>query len=115
MKSQNRVALHIHAKVKPEHIDAFKIAANKTSDIAITEEACILINTYQNPDNPGEFVLYEEWSDKEYLLSDAHQKSEHIQRFFETTIPMLEEDYQYAIYDILSEKKGVELSIESNL
>ncbi len=106
MDTKDKVALHIHVVVKPEYIEDFKKAANETAEHALKEDACILINSYHNPDNPGEFILYEEWSDKEYLLSDAHQKSAHITNFFTVTQPMIKEPFQYAVYDVLKENKG---------
>ncbi len=106
METKNKVALHIHVVVQPEFIEAFKKAANETAEEALKEDACILINSYHNPDNPGEFILYEEWADKDYLLSDTHQKSEHIVNFFSVTEPMIKEPFTYGIYDVLSESKG---------
>ncbi len=103
MKTIKKVVLHILATVKTSELEAFKQIAKETSIEALKEPYALSINMYQNPDNPQDFIIFEEWESREYLLSDAHQKSEHIGNFFQKATPMLEKPFEYGIYDVVSE------------
>lgn len=107
METTERVVLHIAATIKPDQIEQFKAIAQQTSVEALKEPYAQSINMYQNPDNPEDFMIFEEWGNKEYLLSDSHQKSKHITNFFEKATPMLQKPFAYGIYDIVSESDQV--------
>jgi|GEM_PF-6619957 len=106
MKTNKKVVLHIVATVKSSQIDTFKQIATKTSIEALKEPYALTINMYQNPDEPKDIIIFEEWESKDYLFSDAHQKSAHISKFFQVTAPMLEKPFEYGVYDVVSEAKS---------
>lgn len=57
------------------------------------------INLLSNPLNPRQLVLVEQWQSREYLLSDAHQKSEHLSRYFSKIRTMLAEPARWELFD----------------
>lgn len=110
METNKKVVLHIVATVKMSELEAFKKIAAQTSIEALKEPYALSINMYQNPDNPQDIIIFEEWESRKYLLSDAHQKSEHISNFFQVASPMLEKPFEYGIYDVVSESKPASTS-----
>ncbi len=106
METTQKVVLHIAATVKTSELEAFKQVAKHTSVEALKEPYALSINMYQNPDSPENIIIFEEWESRKYLLSDAHQKSEHIQNFFQKATPMLKKPFEYAIYDVVSEAQS---------
>ena len=106
METTQKVVLNITATVKKEFVDDFKTIAQETSVEALKEPYALKINMYQNPDTPQDFIIFEEWESREYLLSDAHQKSAHISNFFAKATPMLEKAFAYGIYDVVSEARA---------
>ncbi len=107
MKTTEKVVLHITATIKPDQLEQFKSIAQQTSVEALKEPYALSINMYQNPEHPEDFIIFEEWQNKEYLLSDAHQKSKHITNFFEKATPMLQKPFAYGVYNIVSESNRV--------
>ena len=104
MEANQKVALNITATIKPEFVNDFKVIAQQTSAKALKEPYAISIQMYQDPEKPENFLIFEEWGNRTYLMSDAHQKSDHILNFFQVASPMLQKPFDYAIYDLITEK-----------
>ncbi|KAK3063546.1 hypothetical protein LTS18_014671 [Coniosporium uncinatum] len=56
--------------VDPSNADAFIAALKPAADKAFAEPECTLFQAYQVDDEPGHFVLIENWTeDKEWLMT----------------------------------------------
>lgn len=67
--------VHVHVHVKPEHIEAFKIASTENARNSIQEPGITRFDVIQQQDDPARFVLVEAYrnpSDREKHRQTAH-------------------------------------------
>ena len=65
------LTIMIHATVKEEELDNFKVMASMlTKEARESHEGCITYVFNQRSDRPAEFVLYEQWESESCL--EAH-------------------------------------------
>ncbi len=78
------ITIMFHVTAKTDKVEEFRATAIKATEATQAEdEGCITYVFHQQRDNPREFVLYEQWRDREAL--DAH--IEHLHRLFGPPAP----------------------------
>lgn len=67
--------MHVIVKVqiKPEHIAAYEAGMAALIPEGRKEEGCLKLDVYKDDDNPGAYVLVEEWTSEEALQSHFRQ------------------------------------------
>jgi autoinducer 2-degrading protein len=65
----------VHVNVKPEHIDDFIEATRRNHEASVQEPGNRRFDVLQSPDNPGQFILYEAYSNAEDAA--AHKETPH--------------------------------------
>ncbi len=82
----------VRAKVKPEHIDAFRAATIENARASLQEPGIARFDVLQDGERPNEFVLVEV-----YRTLDAparHKETEHYVEWRDRVAPMMEEPRQ---------------------
>ena len=81
--------VHVHVRVKPEFIDAFKQATIANASNSVKEPGIARFDVVQQADDPTRFVLVEV-----YRTSEApaqHKETAHYQVWRDTVAPMMAE------------------------
>jgi quinol monooxygenase YgiN len=81
--------VHVHARVKPELIEAFKEATITNARHSVQEPGVARFDVIQQADDPGRFVLVEV-----YRTGDApaqHKETAHYQIWRDAVTPMMAE------------------------
>ena len=81
--------VHVHARVKPELIEAFKEATITNARHSVQEPGVARFDVIQQADDPARFVLVEV-----YRTSDApaqHKETAHYQVWRDAVTPMMAE------------------------
>jgi autoinducer 2-degrading protein len=81
--------VHVHARVKPEFIAAFKEATVENARQSVKEPGIGRFDVIQQADDPARFILVEV-----YRTSDApaqHKETTHYQTWRDTVAPMIVE------------------------
>jgi autoinducer 2-degrading protein len=81
--------VHVHARVKPEFIAAFKEATVENARQSVKEPGIARFDVIQQVDDPARFILVEV-----YRTSDApaqHKETAHYQTWRDTVAPMIAE------------------------
>jgi quinol monooxygenase YgiN len=81
--------VHVHARVKPEFIAAFKEATVENARQSVKEPGIARFDVIQQADDPARFILVEV-----YRTSDApaqHKETTHYQTWRDTVAPMIAE------------------------
>jgi quinol monooxygenase YgiN len=74
------VAVTVH--VKPEHLDAFKLATLDNARNTRKEPGNVRFDVLQAEDDPNRFLFYEAYQNKDGFT--AHQQTEHYLRWKQT-------------------------------
>ena len=82
-------AVLIRLHVKSEFAEAFRAHTLELVRAARNEPGCNSIQVLCKQEDPTQLVLLENWADREYYLSEAHQQSPHMQDYFEATKLMI--------------------------
>jgi (4S)-4-hydroxy-5-phosphonooxypentane-2,3-dione isomerase len=91
--------VHVHVKVKPEFINAFREASIENARNSIQEPGIARFDVIQELDNPTNFVLVEEYKTKEASL--AHKETAHYIKWRDTVADMMAEprrSVKYAVH-----------------
>ena len=83
------LVVHVHVKVKPECVEAFRKATIQNAANSIQEQGIARFDVVQQQDDPTRFVLVEA-----YRTDDApakHKETEHYKRWRDTVAPMMDE------------------------
>jgi quinol monooxygenase YgiN len=81
--------VHVHVRVKPECIEAFKTATRENAQASLREPGIARFDFAQQQDDPTRFVLVEI-----YRTDDApakHKETAHYQKWRDTVAPMMAE------------------------
>jgi autoinducer 2-degrading protein len=81
--------VHVHARVKPEFIQAFKEATVANARQSVKEPGIARFDVIQQVDDPARFILVEV-----YRTSDApaqHKETAHYQTWRDAVAPMIAE------------------------
>lgn len=93
------VIVHVHIKVKPESIEAFKHATLENARNSIQEPGIARFDFMQQQDDESRFVLVEVYRSKE--AQAAHRDTAHYLKWRDTVEPMMAEPRQRALYAAL--------------
>src|ERR1044072_9845610 len=83
------LVVHIHVRVKPEFIDAFKQAPLATPRAGVQEAGIARFDILQQHDDPSRFVFVEVYRNLEATM--AHKETKHYATWRDTVAPMMAE------------------------
>jgi autoinducer 2-degrading protein len=79
--------VHVQVHVKPEHIEAFKLATIENAANSVKEPGIARFDVVQQADDPSRFVLLEAYRDTE--ATTRHKATAHYQAWAEKVADML--------------------------
>ena len=81
------IILHVHIRVKPECVEAFKAATLENARNSVQERLVARFDVAQQEDDPTRFVLVEAYRGPEGHA--AHRETRHYQAWRDTVAPMM--------------------------
>jgi len=81
--------VHVHARVKPEFIEAFKQATVENACQSVKEPGIARFDLIQQADDPARFILVEVYRTSE--APGQHKETAHYQVWRDTVAPMMAE------------------------
>ncbi len=81
--------VHVHARLKPEFIEAFKQATVENARQSAQEPGVARFDVVQQLDDPSRFVLIEIY--RTPAAPAAHKETAHYQKWRDTVAPMMAE------------------------
>lgn len=81
--------VHVHVKVKPEHVDAFRAATIENAMNSVKEPGIACFDVVQQRDDSTRFVLVEGYRDEQ--APAAHKETAHYAKWRDTVAPMMAE------------------------
>jgi len=81
--------VHVHARVKPEHIEDFRQATEENARQSVQEPGIARFDVMQQEDDPARFVLVEAYRTPE--APAAHKETAHYQKWREAVAGMMAE------------------------
>ena len=81
--------VHVHVHVKPECIEAFKIATRQNARESLEEPGVLRFDVLQQQDDPARFVLVEIYRDAD--AAAAHKATPHYPVWRDAVAPMMAE------------------------
>ena len=88
--------VHVHVHVKPEHIEAFKLATIENAANSVKEPGIARFDFLQQADDPSRFVLLEAYRDTE--ATTHHKATAHYHAWAEKVADMLAEPRSRVVY-----------------
>ena len=91
------LVVHVHVRVKPECVEAFKQASLENARDSVREPGIARFDVVQQQDDPTRFVLVEV-----YRNADAparHKETAHYARWRDTVAPMMAEARRSVKFD----------------
>jgi quinol monooxygenase YgiN len=88
--------VHVHVHVKPEHIEAFKLATIENAGNSVKEPGIARFDVVQQADDPTRFVLVEAYRDTE--ATAHHKATAHYHAWAEKVADMLAEPRSRVVY-----------------
>ena len=79
--------VHVHVRVKPEYVDAFRLATLQNGRQSLKEPGISRFDVVQQLDDPTRFVLVEGYRTDEAL----HKETAHYQLWRDAVAPMMAE------------------------
>jgi len=79
--------VHVHVRVKPECVEAFKTATLENARQSVREPDIARFDVVQQADDPTRFVLVEVYRSVE--ATAAHKETKHYQVWRDTVAPMM--------------------------
>jgi quinol monooxygenase YgiN len=99
---KNPITVLIHYRAKPGMEEVTKKDLVSLITSVVSESACIGINLYQDPADSTRFMLYENWSDKDFYLGE-HMQTPYIRKFIERAADFLVAPPEIAFWNLLDE------------
>ncbi|HEY1107096.1 MAG TPA: antibiotic biosynthesis monooxygenase [Opitutaceae bacterium] len=90
------LVVHVHVRVKPESIDAFKAATFANARASVQEPGIARFDVVQQADDPARFVLVEAYRDAAAPV--AHKETAHYALWRDTVASMMAEPRSSAKY-----------------
>jgi autoinducer 2-degrading protein len=81
--------VHVHVHVKPERVEAFRLASNENAGNSIKESGIARFDIIQQVDDPTRFILVEVYRTPDDQLK--HRETAHYQKWRDTVAPMMAE------------------------
>jgi quinol monooxygenase YgiN len=88
--------VHVQVHVKPEHIEAFKLATIENAGNSVKEPGIARFDVVQQAGDPSRFVLVEAYRDAE--ATTRHKATTHYQVWAEKVAEMLAEPRSREVY-----------------
>ena len=88
--------VHVHVHVKPEHLEAFKLATIENAGNSVKEPGIARFDVVQQADDPTRFVLVEAYRDTE--ATAHHKATAHYHAWAEKVVDMLAEPRSRVVY-----------------
>jgi autoinducer 2-degrading protein len=99
------LVVHVQIHVKPEFIEAFKLATIANARESVKEPRIARFDFVQQQDDPTRFVLVEAYRSVE--ANAAHKETKHYQTWRDIAEPMMAEQRTRATYtNVFPEDKG---------
>lgn len=86
------LVVHVHVRVKPEQIEAFKRATVANATASRKEPGIARFDLLQQAEDPARFILVEAYRDAN--APTAHKETEHYKRWRDTVAEMMAEPRQ---------------------
>jgi quinol monooxygenase YgiN len=83
------LVVHVHVRVKPEYVEAFKTASLANAGASVREPGIARFDVVQQSDDPTKFVLVEAYRDA--AAPAAHKDTAHYATWRDTVAPMMAE------------------------
>jgi (4S)-4-hydroxy-5-phosphonooxypentane-2,3-dione isomerase len=83
------LVVHVHAHVKPEFVEAFKLATVENARNSVAETGIARFDVVQQADDPSRFVLVEVYRSVE--ASARHKETAHYAAWRDAVAPMMTE------------------------
>lgn len=83
------IVVHVHARVKPEFIEAFKAATIENARQSVQEPGVARFDVIQQADDPARFILVEVYRTPE--APAQHKETRHYQVWRDTVAEMMAE------------------------
>ena len=81
------LVVHVHVHVKPEHIEAFKVATLANARASVQEPGIARFDIVQQADDPTRFVLVEAY--RTAAAPAAHKETPHYATWRDAGAPMM--------------------------
>jgi quinol monooxygenase YgiN len=81
--------VHVHVHLKPEYVDAFKVATLANARASVQEQGIARFDVLQHQDDPTRFVLVEAY--RTAAAPVAHKETKHYQSWRDAVAPMMAE------------------------
>jgi quinol monooxygenase YgiN len=79
--------IHVHIRVKPEHVEAFKAATLANARASVKEAGIARFDFCQQADDPSSFVLVEAYRTE--AATAAHKATAHYAAWRDAVAPMM--------------------------
>jgi len=79
--------VHVHVRVKPEYVEAFKAATMANARASAQEEGIARFDFCQQADDPASFVLVEAYRTE--AATAAHKATAHYAAWRDAVVPMM--------------------------
>jgi quinol monooxygenase YgiN len=90
--------IRVAVQVRPEGRDAFVAQLKKEEqEVPVRFAGCERFAVYRDPSDPGSFLLYEEWADRQ--AADAYLTSEYFQAGGAVLFPLMDGQPDSAYYE----------------
>jgi autoinducer 2-degrading protein len=89
--------VHVHVRVKPDSVEAFRKATVENGRNSVKEPGCARFDVLQQQDDPTHFVLVEAYRSVE--ASAAHKETAHYKTWRDTVADMMAEPRTSVKYD----------------
>ena len=83
------LVVHVHVHVKPEHVEAFKLATQENARQSVKEPGIAAFDVVQQADDPTRFVLVEAYRTPQ--APAAHKETPHYAAWRDTVATMMAE------------------------
>lgn len=83
------LVVHVHVRVKPEFVEAFKVASLANAQASVREPGIARFDVVQQADDPTRFVLIEAY--RTAAAPAAHKETAHYAAWRDAVAPMMAE------------------------
>ncbi len=99
--------VHVHARVKPECVEAFREATVENAQNSVLEPGVVRFDVIQQADDPTRFILVEVYRTPEDPA--RHKETAHYKKWRDAVEPMMAEPRRSVRYEnVFPETKGWE-------
>jgi quinol monooxygenase YgiN len=92
------LVVHVHVHVKPESVEAFKLATIENARQSVQEPGIARFDVLQQQDDATRFVLVEAYRNPQ--APAAHKETRHYQTWRDAVVPMMAEPRYSVKYEL---------------